>query len=119
MFDASVPVLLIPGSDVQRFYNELLKISGRERKKRLTIYVWMDSWNVEENMEKVRSIISLNQLLSMSFYVVRQDLEVLKSHHPSHIYVVFPETRKEVAQELIRQLSELGIQAAEVVIPEL
>jgi len=73
----------------------------------------------EENMEKVRSIISLNQLLSMSFYVVHQDLEVLKSHRPSHIYVVFPETRKEVVQGLIRQLSELGIQAAEVVTPEL
>jgi hypothetical protein len=119
MFDASVPVILIPGSDVQRLYNELLKISSRERKKRLTIYVWMDSGKVEENIEKVKSIISLNHLLTMSFYVVRQDLEALKSHHPSHIYVVFPETRREVAQGLIRQLSELGIQAAEVVIPEL
>jgi len=119
MFDASVPVLLIPVSDVQRLYNELLKISVRERKKRLTIYVWMDSWSVEENIEKIKSIISLNHLLTMSFYVIRQDLEALKSHRPSHIYVVIPETRMEVAQGLIGQLSELGIQAEEVVIPEL
>jgi len=53
MFEANVPVLLIPGSDVQRLYYELLKISAKERKKRLTIYVWVDSWNVKKTWRKL------------------------------------------------------------------
>ncbi|QOR94025.1 hypothetical protein IMZ38_05120 [Thermosphaera chiliense] len=119
MFDASVPVILIPSADASRLYDALLKISIRERKKRLSIYIWLNGENIEKQVEKLRSIISLNHILTLSFFVLRSNLEVLKKHNPNRIYIVFPETRKEVALSIAGQLSEMKTEVVEVEIPGL
>lgn len=119
MLDDSVPVLLIPEADPPRLYDALLKISMKERTRRLTIYVWMAGDNAERHVEKVRSIISLNHMLTLSFFVIPSNYEVSRKQNHNRVYIVFPETHKEVALSLVNQLSEMKIEVIEVMIPGL
>lgn len=113
-----VSVILLLHKNELRFLDALVKISRKENNRHLNICLPINHGDAIDELEKMRSIISLNHLLTLNVYLCPES-EISKILKKDKIYVVYSKDDSERAMQLVHALTVEKTSVEEVIIDEL